>query len=223
MAEGYEMLVVRKAVRRMYIRIRRDRTVVLTVPERTPDAVWQAFADTKKEWIEAALSEIPAPPAFSYTEGERHYLLGRPLTLRLREGRKNGCVIEGDMLWLTVRSREDSQKEKYIEDFWRRELSLLLTALIEKWAPRLGKAPSGFSIRRMRSRWGSCRTGSGELTFSLELAAKPVVCIELVVVHELAHLIERRHSPRFRAVMSRWLPDWKERQKALCRFPREFN
>ncbi len=216
-----DVRVAYRDVRHMYIRIRRDRVVRVTVPQGTPEAVWRAFVESRRGWIEASLARFPAPPSHTYEDGETHWLLGRRVTLRVRPGAENSCRIEDDTAILTVRSRR-TRRDRLLAACWEAELSAVLADLIAEWAPRMGVAPAGFAIRLTKSRWGSCRTADGQLSFSLELAAKPVACIESVVVHELNHLLEGLHSPRFHALMTHWLPDWKERKRRLESFPREF-
>lgn len=212
----------RRDVRHLYIRVRRDRTVLVTIPRAMPDAVWQQFVESRRAWIEASLAKIPPPAQYAYTDGEVHWLLGRRVTLRVQKGGENRCRIDGDTAVMTVRSAR-TDRAALLGACWAQELSDVLSDLITQWAPRMAVHPGGFTIRRMKSRWGSCQTCTGALTFALDLAVKPVACIESVVVHELNHLIEPSHSPRFHALMTHWLPDWKERKRRLEAFPREFS
>ena len=64
----------------------------------------------------------------------------------------------------------------------------------------------------MKTKWGSCNPTAKRLWFNLELAKKPVMCLEYLVVHELVHLLERNHTERFTALMNGFLPNW-----SLCR------
>ena len=97
----------------------------------------------------------------------------------------------------------------------RRELRRALPPLLAEWAPRLGVPVSDFTIRRMTSRWGTCNTQARRITVNLELARREPELLEYVVVHELAHLIEKGHGPRFKAIMDRHLPGWRLYRKAL--------
>ncbi len=79
----------------------------------------------------------------------------------------------------------------------------------------MGVAMPDIAIRRMKTRWGTCNTAAKRVTLNLELARRDPALLEYVIVHELAHLIERGHNARFYAVMDTHLPDWKRRRKAL--------
>ncbi|MGC4175087.1 M48 family metallopeptidase [Demequina sp.] len=80
--------------------------------------------------------------------------------------------------------------------------------LVEYWADRMGLVPPTYSVRRMRSRWGTCNTQRRHITLALELARRDDELLEYVIVHELTHLYERGHGPAFKAIMTRYLPEW---------------
>lgn len=97
----------------------------------------------------------------------------------------------------------------------RRELRRALPPLLAEWAPRLGVLVPDVTIRRMTTRWGTCNTKGHRITINLELARREPELLEYVVVHELAHLIEKGHGPRFKAIMDRHLPGWRLLRRAL--------
>ncbi|MDR3359687.1 MAG: M48 family metallopeptidase [Bifidobacteriaceae bacterium] len=105
-----------------------------------------------------------------------------------------------------------------LEELYRRELARVAPKLISHWAPLVGRSPAKVSFRWMTSRWGSCNNRSRRITLNLALAALPPPVMELVVVHELVHLLEANHSPRFWAHMRSLLPDLEDRRAALRSF-----
>lgn len=78
----------------------------------------------------------------------------------------------------------------------------------------MGVHPTGVKITQARKRYGSC-SGRDSLCFSCYLMNCPEEAIDLVVVHELCHILEKNHGPRFYALLARYLPDWAERKKLL--------
>ena len=86
--------------------------------------------------------------------------------------------------------------------------------LTERWAERMGVAPTGVKITAAKTRYGSC-SPKGSLCFSLYLMEKEERAREYVVVHELAHLLRRDHSKEFYRIVETYLPDYKERIKEL--------
>lgn len=85
----------------------------------------------------------------------------------------------------------------------------------EKWEPVMGVHCMRWTIRDMKSRWGSCTVAKKTIRINLQLAKKPGECVEYVVVHELTHLLEPSHNRRFHAYMKQFLPDYKERKRRL--------
>ena len=82
------------------------------------------------------------------------------------------------------------------------------------WSEQMGVRPTGFKVTTARRRYGSC-SGKNSLCFSCFLMNCPEEAVELVVVHELCHIREKNHGPRFYALLERYLPDWRERKKLL--------
>ena len=95
------------------------------------------------------------------------------------------------------------------------EFELTLRELIKTWERRLGVETAFVCIRAMSSRWGSCTAKTRRIRFNAALVYCPFECLEYVVVHELTHLRENNHSPRFWAAVAVAVPDYKERQKKL--------
>lgn len=106
----------------------------------------------------------------------------------------------------------------FIEREIRLELKRQLQRLIDKWEPVMGVKSAGFTIKKMKTRWGSCNVKSHHLNFNLLLAKVPQECAEYVVVHELTHLLEPSHNARFWSLMEYYLPKSKELRKQLAGF-----
>ncbi len=92
---------------------------------------------------------------------------------------------------------------------WREVVQAFVPPLIAKWEPIMGVKAGKIAYRNMASRWGSCQPSTGRICINVRLALYPPECLEYVVVHELCHLLERGHGPRFHALMDTFLPDWK--------------
>ena len=85
---------------------------------------------------------------------------------------------------------------------------------VDAWSRKMGVTPTGVKITTARKRYGSC-SGKNSLCFSCFLMQQPEEAIDLVVVHELCHIQEKNHGPRFYALLGQYLPDYKERKKFL--------
>lgn len=92
---------------------------------------------------------------------------------------------------------------------WKAVVQAFAVPLIAKWEPIMGVEAGKIAYRNMSSRWGSCQPSTGRICINVRLALYPPECLEYVVVHELCHLLERGHGPRFQALMDAFLPDWR--------------
>ena len=129
--------------------------------------------------------------------------------------------IERTMQEMLV-ARQLKEQEPVLAPFMEREIRLelkrQLQRLIDKWEPVMGVKSAGFTIKKMKTRWGSCNVKSHHLNFNLLLAKVPPECAEYVVVHELTHLLEPSHNARFWSLMEYYLPKSKELRKQLAGF-----
>jgi predicted metal-dependent hydrolase len=91
--------------------------------------------------------------------------------------------------------------------------------LVKRWEPILGVEVQGICIRRMKTKWGSCTPSRGTISLNTELAKKPRPCLEYIVVHEMLHLLEPTHNERFRSLLTRFFPRWKDRRRTLNNLP----
>lgn len=90
--------------------------------------------------------------------------------------------------------------------------------LLEKWEKQMNLNSSKVTLRLMKSCWGSCRNNSRALTFNLLLAAKPLECVEYVIIHELAHIVYPNHSTEFWGLVAKYCPDYIRIRRSLRRF-----
>jgi predicted metal-dependent hydrolase len=100
------------------------------------------------------------------------------------------------------------QKAALLKAWYRTQLKSILAELVPKWEAILGVKAREVKVHTMKTKWGSCNTDSGKILFNIELAKKPIECIEYVVVHELLHLIERKHNDLFKAYLDKYVPNW---------------
>jgi len=106
------------------------------------------------------------------------------------------------LLLQTSKTNTAIQREHAIQEWYRARLKELIPQLLDKWQPILGVEAEHWGIRKMKTKWGSFNSNAKRIWLNLELAKKPVQCLESLVVHELAHLIERTHNDRFLAILN---------------------
>jgi predicted metal-dependent hydrolase len=94
-----------------------------------------------------------------------------------------------------------------------------LDPIVEKWRKALDVQLVEYRIKRMKTKWGTSNARSRRIWVNLELIKKPVDCLKYVVVHELVHLIERKHNERFIAMLDEHLPHWRSVREMLNSAP----
>lgn len=146
-------------------------------------------------------------------DGLRIPFLGGELCVRLGVG-ANRALWSGDGCRLSLAVAPDTEPRDLLERALRERVRKLFAERLSLLAPCLGKAPPPFSLSSARTRWGSCNA-SGRLRFNWRLIFFPVPVIDYVVAHELAHLKEMNHGPRFWRLVEGLCPDWVDRRDDL--------
>ena len=223
---GIQVEVVRKAIRHLHITVYPpDGKIRLAVPFWVGEEAIRLAVTERLAWIRRHQEKFASQPRQSEREmvnGETQWFQGRKYRLELREvpGRE-GVALKGlATMELAVRAGSEVEHRQDLLDRWyRKQLKLEIAPLIAKWEPALGVKSAAWGVRKMKTRWGSCNVKARRLWFNLELAKKPPECLEYVVVHELVHLLERRHDARFKALMTLHLPQWRQIKKRLNSAP----
>jgi hypothetical protein len=154
--------------------------------------------------------------------GESHYFLGQRYRLRVHEqAAPTRVAVRGiTSLDLFVRPGTSAEQREVVLLRWHREqLKALIPPLLEKWQPALGVQVAAWGIKKMKTKWGSCNPTTRRVWFNLELAKKPIQCLEYIVVHELVHLLERHHNERFTALLDAHMPQWQQYREMLKHTP----
>jgi predicted metal-dependent hydrolase len=148
--------------------------------------------------------------------GETHYVWGERYRLDTSRVGRSNVSMQGRTLWLSAPAGSDTVARNGILDRWyRRELKAALAPLLDKWLPIIGVDVEKVVVRRMKTKWGTCQTVSRTIWVNPELAKKNPLCLEYIVVHELAHFHERTHNEHFVSLMDQYLPDWRARRDQL--------
>jgi predicted metal-dependent hydrolase len=223
---GIPVEVVRKDIKNLHLgvyppmgRVRVAAPLVVN-----DEAVRLAVID-KLGWIKRQRAQFTKQPRQSEREmvnGESHYFLGRRYRLRVHEVDAPARVALRGVASMDLFVRPGStieKREAVLLDWHRASLRSVITALLVHWQPKLGVQVADWSIKKMKTKWGSCNVGARRVWLNLELAKKPVQCLEYIVVHELVHLLERNHTERFTKLMDQHLPDWRTRRVALNSSP----
>jgi predicted metal-dependent hydrolase len=222
---GIEVEVLRKDIKNLHLSVRPpDGDVRVSAPRCMDDEAVRLALAAKLEWIRKKrrlFEESERQPEREMVSGESHYFRGRRYRLEVEE--RDGAprvALAGERIRMSVRPGADlGARERALNDWYRRHVKDEIPALVGKWEPVMGVSVAEWGVKRMKTRWGSCNVGARRIWLNSELAKKPPRCLEYVLVHEMAHLLERGHGDRFKALMHRFLPSWRLRQAELEDFP----
>lgn len=186
--------------------------VRISAPIRTKDEAIKKIVISKLDWIQKQIAKFEAQPEekkIEYISGEDHYVWGKQYQMIIKHAQRNSIEIIGNKLILYVKEASTTQqRQKIMIEWYREQLKDRLPQLFEKWEKIIGVKAESVRVKDMLTRWGSCNTRDKRIWINLQLAKKPIECLEYVVVHELVHLLEKSHNMVFKGYMDEFLPDW---------------
>ena len=195
--------------------------VRLTLPPGASEAAGLAFLRSRGEWIEDRLLEAPEPAPFR--PGATVPFRGRPRRICVVPGLGDPLRLEEDRILLAT----DAGCGKLVEAWLRREARLAFEEAVGRHAAVIGVRPRAVAIRDQKTRWGSA-SAAGRLNFSWRAVMAPPFVLDYLAAHEVAHLREMNHGPRFWGLCRRLCPEtdaaerWlKTEGRALHRYGRE--
>ena len=213
---GIDVEVVRKDIKNLHVGVYPpEGRVRVAAPLLLDDDAVRLAVISKLSWIrrqKAHFREQPRQSKREYVPRESHYFLGRRYLLNIieHEGRPRVEIRRSNRIDLFVPQGTDaSKREQLILAWYRKELKAMIPSLIEKWQAVIGLEVADWGVKRMKTKWGSCNAESKRIWVNLELAKKPVQCLEYIVVHEMVHLLERNHTERFISLMDEFMPSWR--------------
>ncbi len=217
--------VVRKHIKNVHLSVHPPTgRVRIAAPRRMSLDTVRVFAISKLPWIkrqQRKVREQERETPREYLDRESHYVWGTRYLLKIIEVDQPPSVELGHgRMILRVRRGTDTAKRHAILEEWQREqLRNVVPPLIEKWERLMGVRVRRFFVQRMKTKWGSCNHRAGSLRLNTDLARKPRECLEYIVVHEMAHLLEPTHNAHFMALMDRFMPKWQSHREVLNRLP----
>lgn len=214
--------VNRKEIKNLHITVLPpDGAVRVSAPIHFTDQYIRMAIAKRLSWIRNHQRNFQNQPRQSDREmisGESHYLFGRRYLLDIVHTSGEHKIIKKNNKHLTLTVQPNTSRDNrylVLQEFYRAELRKEIAQRIKEWQDRIGVVPKFWGIRIMQTKWGSCNTDKKRIWFNLELAKKPYECIDYIIVHELLHLLERRHSTRFYQLLDKFYPNWHEAQSSL--------
>ena len=224
--DDLEVQVIRKDIKHLHLGVYPPNgRVRVAAPLALSDQALRMAVIDRLAWIRKHQATFAAQPRQSEREmvsGESHYYLGRRYRLRVVEspGPSRVTVPNRSTIELSVRAGIGVEERQLVLQRWYRErLRELVPPILDKWQGIIEVHAAAWGIKRMKTKWGACTVEAQRIWLNLELAKKPVQCLEYVIVHELTHLVERHHNERFVSLMDGYLPSWRNVRDVLNQEP----
>jgi predicted metal-dependent hydrolase len=218
--------VVRKKIKNIHLSVYPPTgRLRLAAPDDTDEDALRLFAISKISWIKKNQRKFARQERQSeriFETRESHYVEGKRYLLRVTEinGPSKIEIRTKQFIDLSVRPGASLvQRQVLLNEWLRLRLKAHIPPMVEKWEKIIGVKVSSWAVKQMRTKWGACNIEKNRIWLNLELAKKPLACLEYVVVHEMVHLLERHHNEIFQGYMTLYMPDWKAIREELNSLP----
>lgn len=226
---GIPIEIVKKNIKNIHLGVYPpDGKVRVAAPINTNDETIRLLVISRLSWIKKQREQFLSQDRQTkreYVSGESIYLWGQRYLLKVIEHNGYSKVKVENNKYINLYIKKEStveQREKVINNWYRKEIKKKLPNVIEKYSELIGVNPSDYGVRIMRTKWGSCNTETGRISINLNLVKRPSKCLDYVVIHELIHLIERHHNDRFKELMDKYYSGWRVTKDELNSFILEY-
>ena len=224
-----QIIIRNKKIKNIYFRVKSDLNIYVTTPKRvTKKYIYELINNKKglKDWIEKQIDKRIKELKNDEKElidGEKIYYLGNYYILKVLKCKKENIIIIGNKMYMYVDIKnyyDNNIIKKYavLDNWYEKEAYKLFSYLIKKYSSIMNLKVNSFSIKRLKSKWGSCHILKKHILLNLDLIKYPIPSIEYIIIHELTHLIYPNHSKEFYDTVNIYMPDWKKNKKILNTF-----
>ncbi|MDO4566306.1 MAG: SprT family zinc-dependent metalloprotease [Oscillospiraceae bacterium] len=219
----HAVALARKRIKRINLRVSATGELSLSAPLYVSTAEIEAFLENRRCWLEKALERQRqraqnAPEPDEIRPGGRIRVCGRFVPILAVEAKKASAEYSAEGLKIGVYELSNEAFEAAVDKWRRRAAKNYLAALTAEMLPRFERyniPPPSISVKKMKTRWGSCSTKKAHVNYNIKLLSLPPACARYVVAHELAHFAEASHGRRFYEILKEVMPDYKERERLL--------
>ena len=218
---GIPIDVQKKNIKNMHLQVKPpDGHVVISAPLAVDDKAIEAYARTQLGFIKKSIAQFQDQPRASkrqYVSGETMYIWGKQYFLVFTpDNQKNSFEIQNQNIVLSMNTKSTvKQRDAYVKEEYRKILKEEIEKCLPKWEAQTGLKCDSWQTKYMITKWGACSTDKKKLWFNLQLVQKPHACLDYVILHELTHLLTRKHDVTFIAHMDKYMPNWREVRKEL--------
>ena len=224
-----EIIITYKRIKNIYIRIKPDLNIHVTAPKRVSKKYIKELVEKRKDWIEERIETMQKKNVHDISfkkleDGNEIFYLGKSYMLKIVKSRRENIILAGRIMYMYVNIKNDLQnsnkrKKELLLDIWyKKEAIKLFDELIKKYSSLMNLKVETFTVKKLKSKWGSCDIAKKHIVLNLELIKYPIHAIEYIILHELAHLIYPNHSKDFYNTVALYMPEWKKEKIILDTF-----
>jgi zinc-dependent protease len=212
----------RKNMKNIYLKVEKNADVVVSAPPRTSNYIIKKLVQENIDEIKLRRTNIlkNGHTVKNYVTGEKHYVFGKELTLEVRLGDKNKVTLSNDKLYLSVKDKYQD-REQIVTRELRKVVYNKCLEFLNKYEKLMNVHVEQLRIKKMKTRWGTCNIEAKRIWINYELVKYPVECLEHTIVHELTHLLETNHTPRFYTLLGKYYPNYRENDKLIKEFSKQ--
>ena len=223
-----EIIIKYKRIKNIYIRIKPDLNIHVTAPKRVAKKYIKELIEKRKEWIEERIETMQKKNVHDISlkkleDGNEIFYLGKSYMLKTIKSRRENIILAGRIMYMYVNisnNLNNKRKKQLTLDIWyKKEAIKLFEELIKKYSSLMNlNTDITFTVKKLKSKWGSCDTAKKHIVLNLELMKYPIHAIEYIILHETAHLIYPNHSKNFYNTVALYMPEWKKAKIILDTF-----
>ena len=213
------MIKYRKNMKNIYLKVEKNADVVVSAPPRTPNYIIKKLIQENIDEIKLRRNNILTNgyTVKQYVTGEKHIIFGKEFVLEVILGNKNVIKLSDDKIILVIKDK-DQDRGQIVMSYLRKVLYNKALEFINRYEKIMGVHAEQLRIKKMKTRWGTCNIEAKRIWINYELIKYPIECLEHIVVHELTHLLETNHTPRFYALLGKDYPNYRENDKLIKEF-----
>ena len=223
--EGLDITIkYRKGMKNIYLRVEKTGDIIVKAPLRTPNYVVKKLIYENLSELKRRKNNIlnSLPKKREYKTGETYFVFGKELPLEVVNSNKNTLIITEEKIVLVAKD-QNQDREKIFQKGIREKLRQQSLYFVKKYEPIMNVKANELRIKKMNTRWGTCNLEAKRIWINEELVKYPISCLEHIVVHELTHLLEINHTPRFYELLEHYYPNYKHNDKLIKDFNRYLN
>ncbi len=214
--------IIRSERKNLSLHIDESGDVVVRAPLRMPESLIDRFVVKNSAWIEKHQTKVrqrlEENPPRQFVPGDKFHFLGEEYELEFRENAPKSIVLEGGFI---TRPAEAEDIKRRLRKWYRHEAYFYLTERLAIYAEKYNLPYKGLKITSAARRWGSC-TSAGNINFPWRIMMCPEKIIHYVVAHEMAHLLQMNHSPRFWREVEKMCFAYRGKRKWLHAYEHKF-